>query len=272
MKISSKLFISFLIIVILGVISGYVGYRSSNATAQKFNIIANEMAPSVLLLEEISSLFNRMQVEALSVALLMAEANQLEGIEHDDQAGDGVEKNNHEDEGSEEEEDPLEEAKEEAEEFELSNQNLHTAIKKLSSFVEPQVIVGLRRLQGAVYTIATALIEVSMEGKNAHEVLELKEKLEDIEEEVEAILSLHTAKEFIKLDEQSKEANETSTHSRIFVLSISILSIFVSLVLGYLLWRGISLPISKLKETVFEFGKGNFGSIHRFALKMKLVI
>ena len=70
MKIIVKLFVTFFVLTIITGIIGFVGISSINQISDSFDIIAEETAPELIILGDISSLSHELQLEAISIVLL----------------------------------------------------------------------------------------------------------------------------------------------------------------------------------------------------------
>jgi len=234
MKIRQKLTIGFVGIALLAGVVGYIGYRVSKGICEVYDEIVDETAPTLLALGQIGENVHRIQVEAVSFALMQSE-----------QAPAAVTAE------SEKELDQLQEAKEEVTRWKGE------FAKVAENEQEKEFVEQIEKYEEGLYNAAIALVNSKKEGKSGQVILDLKEKLEEKEEDFLKVIDAAIANEQRQLHHGDELADKLAVSATNLIVAVSAVAFILAVAGGYFLSRTISNPITKLKDAAIELGKGD---------------
>jgi len=236
MKIQVKLIASFLVIALIGGLIGYVGFIGVHNVFTIFDKIADDTAPELILLGEIESRSQELQLEAISYVLLIQSSATNENIQ------------------------------EELEEFEKTNLELDKAILELKEheeaeeeeeIEEKEFVEQVILLKARLYDLSLALIEEADKGVNPQIIVTMKENLEQVEEELDKVIKTRIELEKKELERQDTMANELTYNTSNFIIVVSIIGIIFATSLGIFVSKTISTPISRLRDAAKAVDSGN---------------
>jgi len=203
MKIIVKLFVTFFVLTIITGIIGYVGISSINQISDSFDIIAEETAPELIILGDISSLSHELQLEAISIVL-------LESMFTDENI-----------------------LQEEYDEYEKISVELDEAIENLEEHgheEEEGFFETMKELEEDMHAAASNLIKNS-KGADQQTILALKEELEHAEHEMHDFLEDRINQEIKEFEMQDATSDKLSIDTINFVLIASGSAMITALVL-----------------------------------------
>lgn len=235
MKIGLKLIVGFLVIAIIGGIIGYLGFSGSQSIFETYDVIAHETAPELVALGKIAASAEELQVGAVGFALIQSELEE----------GAAAAELSELDEASEE----LDEAIEELEEVQEIGEE---------GEAEAEFIENIKEEKTKLHNAALALVTAKQEGKSGQEILDLKEELEEAEEEFRELIDARIAQETEEVKERDKFAEDLATSTTNLILITSVVGVLLALALGLFISRSISNTVTKLRDAANEIAKGNF--------------
>jgi len=250
MQIRIKLVTSFLIIALVGGVVGYVGFVGVNNMFEIFHVVTSDTALELSLLGEIETLTQKLQLEAIGYFILAVELEKLE-LEKLELEKLELEK--------------LEELKE----FEETNLILDKKIDELKILQEPKNLsereeIRERKLlnelvleKSDLYNTSMKLIEISDTDFDPLVVLTLKEELEQIEENIENIISQRISQEKEELERREIIADQLSMNSSNLILIVSMFGVLFAIIFGLLISNSITSSIKKLQNASEQIIKGN---------------
>jgi len=241
MNIRFKLILGFVIIASLLVIVGYVGYNGVNEIFEVFDIVADETAPELIILGQIESLSHSLQAEAVGSVLLITNVNALSSIG-------------------------------EVEEFYAVNLQLDQAILGLTELEELEegkhyfrdeeasedlFEVQIMELKDELYGACLDLINAAYDDADFLTILSLKTELELIEEKFHVAIQDRIEQEKEELERRDNIADKLAFDTANFVITVSILGIILSIILGVIISNKIVKPIINLRNVTKEIAQGN---------------
>jgi len=233
---------------LFGACIGVVGYFTNRGTVQLYHELAEEASPKLLLLRRVSDNANRLQLEALSYALLaFVQDGEQEAEEGDEE---------------EEERDEMQEAATNL----LGNID---ALQQLPYYNRDRATEAalFKQMLGAANTLielCAELVAVTEQNPDRVVVEELKEEIEMAEEDLVDLVAAEIDGSYQKLDARVLQANYDARHSNRLITILVLSSLVVTLTLGMLLARSVTRPLERLKQFADQVGHGN--------LDMKLII
>ena len=235
MKIGTRLILGFTLMILITSVVGYFGFLGNRKIYNSFGVITNEVVPTLIILGEINSLSQKLLSETVSFSFIQDEKT---SYKKDEDKGE----------------------KEEFEEFKLANINLDKRIIELEAIYEKEgkklLAEIIKSSKTKLYNRALSLICAKKDGKKGAITIELKEKLEEAEEEFEEIIYKVIDWEKGELTKQNNAANKTAKTTLTLIIAISFGGILIAMILGVLISRSISKPLSKFKGATLKIGNG----------------
>ncbi len=251
MRVKTRLITVFLIIIAFIAAAGFVGTNGAKRIFEAFDEVADKTAPALVALGKIESLVNKIQTEAVSLALIISENSQIEEeVEEED-----------DDEEEVEEEDEMRKAKEQLGYW------INEFDKLTEDDVEKRYTTIIKKNETALFKNALKLISAKRQGKQGEEILEIKEDLEKTEEEFELAIDKAIEYERNKLIAGDEFADDIAGKSVVYSIIISTVSFIFAIGLGLYISYSILKPIIKLRDTIVKIGDGKLET--RVAIKSK---
>ena len=231
MKIGQKLISGFLAIAVIVGVVGYIGYHSSREITAVYDEIVDETTPALLALGEIKACVNRIQQEAVSIALLQSGLGQTAEAE--------------------EEFEELQETEELLEKWE------DEYAKVAEDAEEKEFVEQLDEHEEALYSAAMSFSNAARAGKSGQDILDLKEELEEKEDSFNELIAVMIADEIEDMDQGDEAADELASRANILIIAVSLAAVILAMAGGYCISRTISNPITKLTDVAKQLGEGD---------------
>ncbi|MEM6530474.1 MAG: MCP four helix bundle domain-containing protein, partial [Chloroflexota bacterium] len=208
-------FISFVVIVLLTALVGFLDARATQQVLDEFTEVTDVSAQSVIALTQANTAAFRAQTEAISVTFL----------------------------GEEEEE-----AEEEEAEFEEAAENAAFWLAEFNRVTSTEREEELATAMQAMIDASFELIELSEEGAAEAELLEQKEIMEDAEDAYTDVLAEILALDQQRFDASRNEAVATANRARTVSISVVGLLAVGSVGIAFFLASQTVTPVIHLKE------------------------
>ncbi len=234
MKVGQKLILGFLAIAVITGVVGYIGFHSSREITEIYDEIVDETTPALLALGEIKANVNRIQQEAVSIALMQF------GLEQTVEAEKELEE--------------LQETKEILEKWEAE------FAKVAENEKEKEFVEQIDRHEEVLYSAAMSLVNAAREGKNIQDILALKEELEEKEDSFNELIATVITNEIKDLHQGDEAADKLASRATSLIIAVSLVAVILAIAGGYFISRTISNPITKLRDAAIQLGKGDLHS------------
>ncbi|PBO86017.1 MAG: hypothetical protein COA77_00315 [Thaumarchaeota archaeon] len=245
MKINVKLITSFLGIVLIGGLTGYVAFTGINDVFIIFDIIADETTPELLLLGEIESLSHVLQLNAINYVLLVQSSATSQRSQEEIEE---FNKTNLKLVGT-----IIELKKLEEEEGEKAEGLEEKDIKELEEEFLQQIIGLKAKLQFASLTL---IGEINGE-TDSPKILAMIDEIEIAQEELNEVIETRIEQEKQELERRNTLADEITSNASDFIVIVSLVGVIFVACLGIFVSKTISKPISKLQNATNEILNGN---------------
>jgi signal transduction histidine kinase len=235
MRVGQKMILGFMLVALLGGVIGYFGFRSTTIIHGEFKKLGDETIPVVTALEDLKYASLRVVSSTSEFCLIKEESKTAEGI-----AGAGE----------------LELIRDGTEGYDNAFKQYETLVSKYFP-EEEEVLENIKNQGQKLHKTSAEIIELKRQGISGDRILEKKEEFEKNEQAFLRIVNNALASEDKELAER-KNYVESAIASAVTTIVVTSIVIFImSLVLGLFISRSISNPISKLKDTAIEIGKGD---------------
>ena len=274
-----RLLAIFVLLIIVGAGQTFTTLVLADNTTQQFEEITDEIAPALILVNEIQSTSNKLLFEAVSVTLFLGVSDEdieldIDRLREANVAYQSDNDSNTRDDDSDElpvdddDDDDTEESIEDSilEEFVELEDNIelvHRQIVELDALVSDIDNVNFDSehfhnvVTNAVLS-AISLIEIALETDDDEEIAEGKEALEQsedaIEDEINAFLTAEQQQLLVVRDSAQNSADRFSNQSFLALVT----SVGVILIVMALIWHWIMRPINNLTGIAQRIASGKF--------------
>lgn len=236
--------ITILIVALAGGLVGIVGYHSNRIIVSSYDIVSNESSPRLFLLSRISEQANRIQAEAIGYALLNLTRSDIENENTSDFS---------------------ENAREELMEMQEASEKLSQYLRSLKDVDcsgcgerdKNLVYDEIERISTLFLSQCSKLVDAVDNSESKGSLASFKNNIEELEQVLLNIVTEEIDKEHTILKKRMETATKNARYSNRFILTITGLAVFLTMVMGVLLTNSIVKPIVKLKKFALSVGKGN---------------
>ncbi len=240
MKIRDRINLGFVTLVVMVLVTGVAGQYAIDRNVERFEAIADRLAPGLRELGEVEGEIHRIISESVSIALLYNVDS--DGVLTREIADDVAE------EASE-----LQEAWNELEE----RVNRVGAPGSMPLFPEEER--RLRAELAELHVASNELIQIAQSGnarRDAGELAELKERMEDLEGSLERLLREAASRQSGILEEERRAARSFANWTALFNLAVAGVSLGFVVYFAVLLNRKITLPLARIQAATRHGGAG----------------
>ena len=239
MTIRRKLLLGYVLIALLVGVISYIGIRLNTTVNEKFEALTTDSIPTIRLLEELRFAGLRIVSSTNELGLIRAYsgealpdkpvAREVELV----QAG-----------------------------VALYNETLdkYTAIVADFHPIDQGHLIDIRQSGEALQAVSTEMIEKITAGAAGPEILETKERLEEVETAFLATLDQSLALESSEVENRRTAMRQSIDSARNTLIIAGLLALLLAVGSGYLIARTISTPILRLKQAMQEIEAGNLAA------------
>ncbi|MCR9142070.1 MAG: ATP-binding protein [bacterium] len=238
MKIRDRINLGFLTLALLGLVGGGVGQYAIDRNVDRFELIVDETAPGLRELGEVEGEIHRIISESVSIALLYRVS-----------VGTALR------EAIAEEEQELNEA------WAVLRERVGVPGNESAVSSLPLTQSEIRRLRGdllELQSVSTAIVDTARAAGpgtgTAIRVAEQKERLEDLEDDLEALLRQAALRQSASLDEQRQAAQRFAEMTTALNLIIALCAMGFVVYFAVFLNRKITRPLSRLQAATLGSG------------------
>ena len=122
---------------------------------------------------------------------------------------------------------------------------------------EEEELEWLAQLDSTFYVYKAVIETLYTLGYNEADSIYVLEVGRLYNEELSPLIDDYWEDSLAELEEEAEEMRDESTAASVTIIGVAIFSIFIAILLGFLLARSISAPIVKLSKVAHSIGKGN---------------
>lgn len=229
MRISSKIIISSLILAVIGLIIGYLGYYSTELIINIFHEVIEEEAAEIMTLGKIAFLSQQYYTYLIALDPTNSELSKEIEIEKWIIVSDNLDKEIRNYEGLE-----------------------------INEPEEAHVSVKLKDLKAELDDAAENLIKAKMEVVDEQEIFKKKQNLDKGLEGFQSYVDMHMGEEQEELEENIEFAEESFDNTLSVIVLVTTSLFIIALGSGFIISGRISYPLRRLEVCASQVAKGNF--------------
>lgn len=238
MNIRLKLILGFVGVVLILIVVNAINLYTGNNLINRFETLSNDDARALLALGQIEASLNRMQGEAVSIALILHEAEYVTGAEL---------------------EEALAEVEDELIELDVALANVQRWTTQYRHTSPDNALLAdqIKASAEDMYQVSLELVRLKQAGVEGSEILVAFEVLEDIEEDVLPFLdrAILDADGALEMDQVAVSA--TATNASLFNLIILVVAVLITGGGSFVLIRNVTNPIHKLQQAAQQIEAGD---------------